>query len=439
VRAIAIVLVAAVLAAGCLSEAGQKAPKAPVVTGGSGLAPFTSVEAIIDPSDSGSEPSLGVTPDGVLFSDLFNNVYSSADGGKTWKLLGDPGKPMPDFDPDLAVDAQGTVWESRLWLGCAEVAVSRDQGKTWASNPAACPGAGGDRQYVVPTKDGTAYLYMHQLPSFYQVAVKTTDFGRTWLPTGPVELPDHFLLANGGSGWGGGGFWNAKTGSVFFTFTYSQSPGTDANSGGPYAGYAVSRNGGMSWTVGRAATLEGSQLGLGLVTGAADDAGNVYLTWGEAAGSNQDDLRIYVAASRDDGKTWGDKVRVDDGTGSKVFPVIAAGAAGHIAVAYYEGSKAAYPDQMDGTWNVTLASTTDFFGNATFQHGRMTSTPVKQGPICISGTTCTGNREFADYFDAVRMPDGRVGVTYNLLKGGKGALLNGFAMTSQPLLGPLPK
>jgi hypothetical protein len=36
------------------------------------------------------------------------------------------------------------------------------------------------------------------------------------------------------------------------------------------------------------------------------------------------------------------------------------------------------------------------------------------------------------------MPDGRVGVTYNLLVDGDGATRNGFALTSQPLLGPKP-
>lgn len=395
-------------------------------------APFVIVESLIAPNASGAEPSLGVTPDGILFTNLGSRVYRSDDQGRTWTFVADPNAPVPNLDPDLAVSVDGTVWESRLYVACSAVASSRDLGATWTSNPAVCPLAGGDRQYVVPTKAGEAYLYFHQLPSFYQTAVKTTDYGRTWLPTGPVEFPDHFLLANGGSGWGGGGFYNEKTGSIFFTFAYSHTGTTDTLQGAAGAGYSVTRDGGLIWTADQAARLDGRQLGLGLVTGAADDAGNVYLTFGEAKG---DDVAIYVVASQDDGRTWGDKIRIDAGNGSKVFPVVVAGEAGKVAVAYYEGSAAAFPDNMQGTWNVTLAWTTDYFGNGTWSHGQMTSTPVKEGPICISGTTCSGNREFADYFDGVRMPDGRVGVTYNLLENGTGARRNGFALTSDNLLG----
>ncbi|MEK6976337.1 MAG: hypothetical protein AABY18_08355 [Candidatus Thermoplasmatota archaeon] len=39
---------------------------------------------------------------------------------------------------------------------------------------------------------------------------------------------------------------------------------------------------------------------------------------------------------------------------------------------------------------------------------------------------------------AVRMPDGRVGVTYNLLVDGDGSLRNGFALTAESLLGSMP-
>lgn len=432
----AAIALALLLTAGCLDDG--KAPAAtpdpvdPVLP-----QPFVLVESLIASDDAGSEPSLGVTPEGHLFTDLGSNVYRSVDDGRTWQFMADPSAPVPNFDPDLAVSVDGTVWESRLYIACAAVASSQDDGETWASNPAVCPLAGGDRQYVVPTEGGEAYLYFHQLPTFYQTAVKTTDYGLTWLPTGPVEFPDHILLANGGSGWGGGGFYNQATGSVFFTFSYSHTGTTDQLQGVSGAGYSVTRDGGLLWDAGQAAQLQGRQLGLGLVTGAADEAGNVYLTFGEALGDNGEDVAIYVVASQDDGQTWGEKVRVDDGTGSHVFPVIVAGPSGKVAVAYYEGSENAFPDDMQGTWNVTLAWTNDFFGAGNWSQGQLTSTPVKEGPICISGTTCTGNREFADYFDAVRMPDGRVGVTYNLLEGGDGDLRNGFALTAQPILGPV--
>lgn len=429
------IAVAVLLSSGCLSAPGtdkpSDGPAAPVL-------PFAMVESVVAPDDSGAEPSLGVSPGGVLFTNLFSNVYRSTDLGRNWTLVGDPSAPILNADPDLAVDLDGNVWESRLYIACAAVAVSQDLGQTWSSNPAVCPGVVGDRQYVVPTKGGEAYVYFHQLPTFWQTAFKTTDYGRTWLPTGPAEFPDHVLLANGGSGWGGGGFHNAATGSVWFTFSYSHQQGLDNPTGAAGAGYTVTYDGGMTWTARQAHELDGAQLGLGLVTGAADDAGNVYLTWGEGLGEDGSDIAVYVAMSQDDGQTWGEKVRVDAGNGSKVFPVVAAGADGHVAVAYYEGSKAAFPDNMDGTWNVTLAYTDDIRSGKPWMHGQLTSKPVKHTPICISGTTCQGDREFADYFDAVRMPDGRVGVTYNILDPETQRMTNGFALTREPLLGPMP-
>lgn len=389
---------------------------------------FLAVESRISNTTSGSEPSIGVTPDGILFTNLGSNVFRSMDNGTTWENMGNPFPGVPNNDPDLAVDVDGTVWESRLvGTACNAVSVSRDLGETWTNNPAVCFGPVHDRQYVIPTQGGTAYLYSHQLPSFQQLAMKTTDYGATWLPVGPPEGTEpHFLLLNGGSGWGGGGFWNAATDSVWFTFGYSDGILGD----GTYAGYAMTKDGGATWTFGQAAKLQGSQLGLNLVTGAADDEGNVYLTWGEANGN---EVSIWMAASTDDGATWLPPVRVDNPeTGSKVFPVIVAGEAGKVAVAYYEGSKDAFPDEMSGTWNVTLAWTDKALENGTWQWGQLTTTPVKSSPICISGTTCSGNREFGDYFDAVRMPNGTVGVTYNVLR--DGARGNAFSLTGVGLL-----
>jgi hypothetical protein len=422
-------LLALVVLAGCTGSTSTTSSSTAPPGPGQG---FTAVRGLISDSQGFGEPSMGVSPGGVLFSDLGSNVYVSRDNGTTWTNTGNH-QQVPNADPDLAVGVDGTVWESRDYIGCAGVAVSRDLGATWKANPLVCPGTALDRQYVIPTKEGTAYLYAHQIGSQHQLAAKTTDYGATWLPLPPPEGADHQAFVNGGSGWGGGGFWDPVHDAVFFTFTYNEGQVALLDSQA-HAGFAVTQDGGQTWRLGFAGDLDGQQLGLGLVTGAVDDAGNSYITWGEATGANQETIAIYVAASRDGGKTWTPKVRVDDGTGSKVFPIAVAGQPGKVGVAYYEGDKAAFPDRMDGTWRVTLAWTEDFFApNATFQHGVLDE-GVKEGPICISGTTCQGDREFDDYFDAVRMPDGRVAATYNVLKPNS-SLRNGFAMTAAPLLG----
>lgn len=420
--------------AGCFGEPAQTAAVLPPVVASP---PFARTLSVIDPEGGHGEPSFGVAPDGTLFANgeggRGGGVYRSVDNGTTWERVATPVEPMFNFDPDLAVDAEGTVWFSALWIGCTSTAVSRDGGETWTSNPLACNAPVSDRQYVVPTKGGEAYLYSHQLPTFWQMAAKTTDYGRTWIPTAPIEPPTNNLLLTDGTGWGGGGFWNEAAGSVFFTWTMSH--GGVAGEGAWSPGFALTRDGGSSWEMGTAKSMGGEGLGLGLVVGAADEAGNVYLAWGE---DHDGDVAIYLAASADDGRTWREPVRVDAGEASNVFPAITAGAPGKVAVAYYENVDRGNPSDVEGTWNVTLAWTDDALAAApVFQRANLTDAPVKKGPICINGTTCESDREFADYFQVHVLPDGRVGAIFNsLLHAGKGTLVEVFAATDEPILAP---
>ncbi|HLE96955.1 MAG TPA: hypothetical protein VI997_06240, partial [Candidatus Thermoplasmatota archaeon] len=257
-------VVAATLA-GCLSPAPEQ------VVAASTLLPdvlpkrVASANGIVDPDGGQGEPSLGITADGVLwthgrstrglpavpvFGGLLNRgggtVYRSADEGITWEKVATPHL-FPDLDPDLAVDKDGVIWDDILYVGCNSVAVSRDDGATWATHPAVCNLPIGDRQYVIPTSGGTAYLYFHQLPTFQQTGMKTTDYGRTWIPTGPMEgLAPHHLLTDEGSGWGGGGFWNEKRDSVWATYTWFEGGLSD---GAWYPAASVTRDGGTTWEV----------------------------------------------------------------------------------------------------------------------------------------------------------------------------------------------
>ncbi len=435
-RLIALLSLVAIAFAGCASTP-PVVDVPDVVTEPPVELPFVSHITLVSNERGGGEPSLGVTPDGVLFTNIFSRVYRSLDNGSTWQEMTTPTSQIPNNDPDLAVDLDGVVWESRLYaLACNAVSVSRDQGETWFTHPAVCNGPVGDRQYVVPTKDCTAYLYWHQVPTFYQTVMKTTDCGLTWTPTGPAETPDGHLLVNDGSSWGGGGFYNTVSGSTFITYTRSPglagfvSPELVAKEA---PGYSVTRDG-LTWEEGVGPAFEGSRLGLGLVMGAADKAGNVYLTWGENIGG---DVAVFVAGSQDDGRTWSDKVRIDDGIGSKVFPAIVALADGKVAVAYYEAETDGHPD-VATNWTVSLGYTQDFFGtglagNWTTQN-IANNTVVKADPICISGTTCSSGREFLDYFAMDAMPDGRVAVVYNTMPTPSSPLRNQFALIGQPIL-----
>ncbi len=402
--------------------------------GDSGLQVLT----LISEFEASGEPSLGVTPDGVIFTNLGSLVFRSTDGGSTWENVGDPAPLYPNNDPDLAVDLDGNIWESRLYaLVCNEVSVSQDMGDSWSTFPIVCNLPVGDRQYVVPTKDCEAFLYWHQVPSFQQTVMRTSDCGATWLPTGFAESPDHHLLINEGSTWGGGGFYNPVTDSVFLTYTRNTGLVTEDTLGlindKPHPGFSVTRDD-FSWEEGVGPQMDGGVLGLGLVTGAADKAGNVYLAWGEY--ENGLGVNVFVAKSEDDGKTWSEKVRVDSGLGSRVFPMIAAGDDGRVAVAYYKSEELGYPDDA-GMWTVELTAldlTDPTADNVVLERVSLsTGRVIKQGAICISGTTCAEGREFLDYFGLKGMPDGTVIVNYNELTE-DGVLRNWFARTRTPFL-----
>lgn len=432
------VLLAAVLLlplAGCFGESPQPAAAldAPLVA----AAPLARVVTVIDPEGGRGEPSLGVAPDGTLYANgpgrnaagvNSGSVYQSMDGGATWARIATPTL-TPDFDPDLAVDVDGTIWFDTLWLGCSSAASSRDAGKTWTTSPLACTPPAGDRQYLIPTKGGTAYIYAHSLPTFYQSVAKTTDYGQTWVPLGSAEGVGHHLLLTGGSGWGGGGFWNPVTDSVFFTYSWFEGDAW-------FPAFSVTRDGGASWSVGKVEGMGGDAVGLSLVVGAADAAGNVYLAWAESHEDGKD-MAVYLAASADDGQTWSAPLRVDDGSGSKVFPAIAAGAAGKVAVAYYESDEAAYPSDVgkESAWNVTLAWTADALAPAPeWTRGTLSNATARHGPVCPDGTACQGNRQFLDYFALKALPDGRAASVWTSTDDVPGKVVNVFAATDAPLL-----
>lgn len=436
-RCLSLVLLAlSLLLAGCTTTPPSSviAPAATLPT-----AAFAKVVSVIDPSGGQGEPSLGVAPDGTLYANGLAGtggrdpgaVYQSLDNGSTWKRIGTPTAPMPNFDPDLAVSHDGTVWFSSLWLGCSSTGASKDAGKTWTTSYAACVPAAGDRQYVVPTKAGGAYIYSHHVPTLYQTISRTTDYGATWTPVGVAES-GQVSLVTGNSGWGGGGFYNEAKDSVFLTFTNTEGDAVTGRTWHPAA--SILHKGDSSFTLMQLPNAGGDSVGLSLVVGAADKAGNVYLSWAEAKGK---DMTIYMASSKDDGKTWSKPVVVDNDSGSKVFPAIAAGDDGRVAIAYYHADKNEYPSSVpkDARWNVTLAWTADALNETpTWERANLSTHSVRTGPICPDGTTCQGNRNLLDYFALKITPEGRVASVWTSTDDVQGKTVNVFGMTELAVL-----
>jgi hypothetical protein len=459
-RSLALVFALTLAAAGCLAPAASKlAPAAATTAPGLG---FAVLPHVVNPAGGEGEPSLGIGLDGALYTDgprakqaddvatNAGTVYKSTDGGATWKDAGSPTE-TPNLDPDLAMSHDGVLWWSSLWLGCSSAGASKDGGKTWTTSVAACFPPAGDRQYVVPEGGCDAVIYSHHVPTLEQMVATTSDCGATWTPVGSSE--GLTSPVGGGSSWGGGGYWNAAKDGVHLTWTWYDST-VDAQTGpqttAAHAADAHTSDGGATWTQTLAPSAGGAPLGLGLVMGAADKAGNDYLTWGEAKGQ---DVAIYLAVSRDDGKTWSKPVLVDGDATSKVFPAIAALDEGRVAVAYYHADQHGYPSGVPkGThWNVTLAWTANALGDAacaassssaaacgadapTFERANLSAHSLRTGAICPDGTICKSDRQLLDYFALKATPDGRVASVWASTDDAPGKVVNVFGVTSQALL-----
>lgn len=451
----AVAAVTLALLAGCFDSSNQGGLDDGELAG----EPFFGVHTVIDPLAGLGEPSLGVAPNGTLYTNGHGSnpagaptlggvphsgggVYRSTDDGLTWTRVGDPIAPMHGVDPDLAVDADGAIWYLVDWVGCNAVGVSRDQGETWRSNPASCNAPVNDRPYVIPTSGGTAYLFSMEYGTYRDHASKTTDYGLTWIPTTPIDMDS----TKGGPGWSSGGFINRATGTLFLTWTYQHGIEWQYNQQTHWSpGYALTRDGGASWSTGVTGTLSGDggpghvqdAFGMGWVTGAADEEGNVYLSWAELAEAG---TLVAFTVSTDDGRTWRDPVRLDPGPGSRIMPYLTAGAKGKIAIAYYAADEAVHPHEVTGEWNVTLSWTEDALAaNPVFQHGQLSDGPIKRGQIWVNGAaggTAEGQEaQFQDYFQARVLPDGRVGAVFNSMLHGD-QLVNVYASTREPILGP---
>jgi hypothetical protein len=151
---------------------------------------------------------------------------------------------------------------------------------------------------------------------------------------------------------------------------------------------------------------------------AIDAAGNLYI---DASGSLDGNLPLqnYLLVSTDHGATFSKPIATQASVNGQLFPAIAAGQAGQVAVGYYQGTK---PDHhadksnfqfyVDQTLNATDPS-------PTFTHTKLDplkgTTPHPNG-ICTDGIFCGtfassgGNRNLADFESMTVDPTGNLEV-----------------------------
>jgi len=350
-RAIPIVLAATLVAVLFLGPAtGVGAPSAPVF----------GQRTVVDPTRSGTEPSLRIAPDGTVYvaapCGLDNSacksglLWRSDDHGRTFQLkdMGLPlylrGAGVGSGDSELALPANGNVVYADLWAGEVSVSTSMDRGESFlVTNPVGGAVPVVDRQWMEADGD-TVYLAFQQLESGVYV-VKSTDGGVTF-PFVSLALP---RVSSDGL-WHVGIEGNLALGAsheVYMVYPMFRTGLDDpTNTLVPLFNtparimVAKSVDGGLTWTSSLVAQVPGP-VNNHFPALATDSAGNLYVAWSEsrADGSGAD---IWFSRSLDGGQTWLAPLEVSASPQGDAHEVwIVAGAPGKVAIAYYGTDAAA--------------------------------------------------------------------------------------------------
>jgi len=307
------------------------------------------------------------------------------DGGATWTQTPNGLRDLfpGGGDSDVAVDSMdGTVYYADLWLGSSTVSVSHDQGETWIASPLDGVVVE-DRQWLATPGSGRVYLATHQIPSgivvsksltggigyvFSSVAASVAD------QTGCICPSGNIIAEAGAAGLGLGlaNGLNDRVGVIYSTSTGGVKFAQSVNGALTFGSFVVSQ-------VSTADTTRNFPV--------VANGGNSHLVaiWLELIGNS---TRVQFSDSVNWGATW-TAPRTLVATGTSVYPWVYA-RGGKVAVSLYHTTAEGTPDRVpeSAQWFETYLESTN--GGATFSAPQIVDpAPVKSGPICTEGASCT--------------------------------------------------
>lgn len=415
----------------------------PAPYGDAAASRFTAPVLLSGEDSRTGEPSIAVTPEGIVYVaapvGAQRALWRSDDGGVTFREVAVHGQlldPMSQYptgggDSDVAVVGENTVYFADQQAGSGQtVSASHDGGQTWTTNIlAGGPPIGADRQWLVADGEDTVWLAFNGpgTPLGRATVTKSIDGGRTW-PIRTIVDGDACFRGN---------LFRDPAGTLYLA---------GCNADGP--GVAVSRDGGLSFEWVNVAARSGETntsffyVGHLFVIGTSDAAGNVHVVWVDPSPGGFDvqspdgvQLNVWLATSKDAGRTWSEPVRVNQAPGTFVLPWVTAGADGAIAVSFMATRYVGHPELALGEWYPVLATSTD--GGSTWRESTMTDTPMQYGPVCMRGSACGSARNLLDFFQIQADATGRVhAALMDGTAGGNARLTNIlYARSEAPLLG----
>jgi hypothetical protein len=408
----------------------------------------------------------------------YSEFYKSSDGGQSFRVP--PHNPYFFDAPGLigsgggdSHQAVGDVTHSVFFVDlsgvCVTMNVSRDLGETWIPNDLGCaanPGAIDDRQWVAtdetaPGSTGGAVYVTFNNDSGAEVANDATGAS--------IVL----VKSNNDGGANTPADWNASTCNAFGAI--AESPGgapdnlptacpdpndphlwisgpiaVDKSAGSPndhslYIPFervdgtsfslwvAISRDEGDSWTRHLVETLGPRDPANIFPQLTIDTAGNLYYTWSQAQGldqntpANEGETDVYYTFSQGAGLegTWAAPVNITKENGdSAVFPWMVAGSPGQVDLVLYKSNSGLNPNaeflspsgQPDTSCSAPSASCigntsvwNTYFGQsqnalntgANFKLVQISDHPIHLGGVCTQGIACGSsqyqNRDLLDF------------------------------------------
>jgi hypothetical protein len=360
-------------------------------------------------------------PDGLGSGNAF---VRSADW-KTFQRFEITDTPVNGEDCDVKVGPDDSVYEANLQVAGSAIRKSVLDAK----GPPAPPNTTGngsfdyqvwedpveqDRQWLAPdpTDGSIVYYGYHDLSAELEFVAKSLDGGKTFpirtvtsnsattlgdtVPntfSGPVRVDpvDHNTVVQA------------------YGISTAQDNVAACNSDTACFGYpkrilvAVSTDGGLTYTDHVAmdvSAMSGNPI-LGNIFPwvTFDRAGNLYVMAGLGGtdGNGKHVNGMYYAVSKDKGRSWSHRHKLNKGAGAVVFPTVVGGSNGIVDFAWLESTSL---DQSDpaGYWTVHFAQSRNAT-SSTPTFTEMTGPVVRHGGVCTLGIVCSGDRELADFME----------------------------------------
>jgi len=453
-----------------------------VVGGGASLAGAAPAAALAGPpvfgialnlGASGGEPSITddghghvyvSSPNGILSSIPQSGVgfWRSDDGGATFHATQNVGGLFGGEDSDVVTDPAGNVYVADLAVVGSNVIKSTDHGQTFDTGT--LTGFVNDREWLTAMPDSqTVFLTYHDLANNAPEIYKSTDGGTTflpagWLGTGQIVPPTDPAFADT----------KCNTlvskpvvdghGAIYVLInTATAAENVAAGCAAPPPALerfyvAVSSDGGSTFTTHLASDLAKVTTGnandgsWGHVFNqlAIDAAGNIYI---DASGTLDGSLPLqnYLLVSTDHGSTWSKPIATRHSPDGQLFPAIATGQAGQVAVGYYQGTKADHHADKNN-FQFVIDETMDAT-DAKPAFSRVELKPLKgvtaqPDGICTDGIFCGtplsggGNRNLADFESMTVDPTGHLEIVIPADADGSTTENWYYKQTSGPLLRP---